>query len=617
MVNKQERLQLLQRQIARVERRLALLQRLGDRYSWARVAIFFVGVLLSIGAFFVHWQWGLALAVLTSVIFGVVASRHNTIERSIVRLTLWREIKRTHVARIQLNWSAIPAVEAAPALGEHPFAGDLDITGERSLHQLLNTAVSREGGWRLRDWLLTREPDLAVIRKRHDIIGELTPLTLFREKLTLKATLAGQQLAHQLEGQRLQRWLAQQNSSPLLLPLLWGSVVLNSITVILFVLNVVAGIPQYWSLALTCSLLLFFTTGNIRGHIFDDATYLRSSFRMLSSVFEYLERSPYGQRLSIKHLCEPFWLEPGLRPSALLRGTARIAAAAMLEKNRLLWILVNAFVPWDLYCAYRLQYYTERIAERLPKWLDAWFELEALSSLATFAYLNPEYVVPEIVPNEEGGRADLFRAQRLGHPLLPAEKKVTNDVVLNDVVIITGSNMSGKSTFLRSLGVNLCLAYAGGSVNAQRLQTTLFRLFTCIRVSDSLADGYSYFYAEVRRLKALLVELEREHPMPLFFLIDEIFKGTNNRERLIGSRAYVRALVGRHCLGCISTHDLELVSLANVLPGVTNAHFREDVKQGRMVFDYVLRAGPCPTTNALKIMELEGLPIEDQEEESS
>ncbi len=201
----------------------------------------------------------------------------------------------------------------------------------------------------------------------------------------------------------------------------------------------------------------------------------------------------------------------------------------------------------------------------------------------------------------------------MGHPLIEEEQKVVNDFAmhnLGDIVLITGSNMSGKSTFLRTLGINLCLAYAGAPVNAQSFSTSLFRVFTTIKVSDSVTEGYSYFYAEVRRLRALLDELQRPDRCPLFFLIDEIFKGTNNRERLIGSRAYIRALVGKNCAGAISTHDLELVKLADELPGITNYHFREDVVNGKMVFEYKLLPGPSPTTNALKIMQLEGLPIE-------
>ncbi|HVB61293.1 MAG TPA: hypothetical protein VNE61_08895, partial [Ktedonobacteraceae bacterium] len=146
-------------------------------------------------------------------------------------------------------------------------------------------------------------------------------------------------------------------------------------------------------------------------------------------------------------------------------------------------------------------------------------------------------------------------------------------------------------------------------VNAAALQVSPFRIFTCIKVSDSVTDGFSYFYAEVRRLKALLSALEQSADMPLFFLIDEIFRGTNNRERQIGSRAYIEALVGQNCMGALSTHDLELVKLAETLPHIVNYHFREEVIAGRMVFDYKLRPGPSPTTNALEIMRLEGLPV--------
>ena len=169
--------------------------------------------------------------------------------------------------------------------------------------------------------------------------------------------------------------------------------------------------------------------------------------------------------------------------------------------------------------------------------------------------------------------------------------------------------MSGKSTFLRTLGVNLCLAYIGGPVNANDMRVIPMRLFTCIQISDSLSNGISYFYAEVQRLKKLLEALQKEDDFPLFFLIDEIFRGTNNKERRIGSRAYVQSLIQGRGVGVISTHDLELVKLADEISGIRNFHFREDVRDERMVFDYRLRPGPCPTTNALKIMQLEGLPV--------
>lgn len=244
----------------------------------------------------------------------------------------------------------------------------------------------------------------------------------------------------------------------------------------------------------------------------------------------------------------------------------------------------------------------------LPEWLEIWFELEALCSLANFAYLNPDYTFPRVLARN---KQSVFEASGLGHPLIPKEQKVVNDFVLrenNEIVLITGSNMAGKSTFLRTLGINLCLAYSGSPVNASSLRTSLFEIYACIKVSDSLIDGYSYFYSEVRRLRGLLERLSAEPVLPIFFLVDEIYRGTNNFERSIGSAAYIHALAGKNCVGAISTHDLELVKLAASLPMLKNAHFKEDIHNGQMVFDYKIHAGPCPTRNALKIMELAGLP---------
>jgi DNA mismatch repair ATPase MutS len=245
-------------------------------------------------------------------------------------------------------------------------------------------------------------------------------------------------------------------------------------------------------------------------------------------------------------------------------------------------------------------------------WLDTWYQLEGLNSLANFAYLNPDGVFPMMSRGSGETFGRVFEAQDLGHPLIPDVERICNNFTIaqkGEIVIITGSNMAGKSTFLRTLGVNLTLAFSGGVVIAASFDTLPLRLFTCINVSDSLSDGISYFYAEVKRLKALLNELERKDTYPLFFLIDEIFRGTNNREREIGSRAYMKALTGQNGVGVISTHDLELVHLEDDVSGILNYHFREDVTGGRMVFDYRLRQGPCPTTNALKIMRLEGLPV--------
>src|SRR5260370_3121615 len=213
-----------------------------------------------------------------------------------------------------------------------------------------------------------------------------------------------------------------------------------------------------WLYCLLALLVLLMTTGGKR-EIMEDGKYVNYGFATLSSIFSYLETYHYGTHQHLKAFCEPFFRERERGPSQLLRRTARIAAAAMLRKNPFLWLPINVLLPWDYYCAYRLIEYKKQIAERLPIWLDTWFELEALCSLASFAYLNPDYQLPNVEPvaQSESGNGTLFSGKDLGHPLIPDEKKVTNDFTINEleeVIIITGSHMAGKSTVLRTRGVN-------------------------------------------------------------------------------------------------------------------------------------------------------------------
>ena len=611
MESKQERLDALQRHVGRVKGRIDRLEQVSDRLSWVRVTIFFVGLALAVLAFFFVRWWALIIAVVMLVVFNIVACYQRRIDRSIVRHRVWVQVQAMQMARIELNWERIPRVPTGEPGSDHPFAIDLDITGEHSLHRLLTVATSQGGSQRLLDWLLNTHPDMETIGRRQALVRELAAMPLFRDRLLVKSLIAARHVAEQWEGRRLLRWLEQEPPSPWLRPLLLVAVGLMVVNIALFLLAFLAGFPRYWMISLLATIVFLFATRKERGDLFEDTNFLRYAFAQLSGVFSYLETFRYGPHERVRQLCQPFFEDRQARPSLLVKRISRLSSAATLERNGLLWLIVNALAPWDFFIADRLAAYKKRLAKRLPLWLDTWFELEALNSLANFAYLNPEYSMPEVIAGAESGQIP-FKVRKMGHPLIPAGKKVVNDFEMDsmgEIALITGSNMSGKSTFLRTIGVNLCLAYAGGPADASSFQTRLFHVFTSMRVNDSVTEGYSYFYAEVRRLKALLSALD-ESDLPLFFLIDEIFRGTNNRERRIGSESYIRALAGRNCLGVISTHDLELVKLAETLPAIQNKHFREDVLDGHMVFDYILRPGPCPTTNALKIMQMEGLPVQ-------
>ena len=611
-----DRLKHLENRIARLIRRAEQLERVSNRYWTARRVLFVSGVLLALLSCKYSGQIvGWSLAGSSLALFCAVAVYHRRVRDSITNNSLMLNIKQIQLARIQLDWERLPLSDQSQdqSLSEttHPFAADLDITGERSLHRLLDSAVTREGSRRLKSWLLSLRPDALIIKKRQTLVHELKGSSLFRDKLQLYSTLASgdpKRRAGQWDSRVLVEWLEHPAPKDSLLWTVRLLGLLAGLNLTLILAYAFGLAPPVWPVAFVAYLAAMIVKQSRIGTAWGEVQELENVLRRFGSVFQYLESRRYKSCPALAEICVAF-TEKRKRPSTELKRVGRIASALGLRTNAILWLLVHAFLPWDFYFTYRLDLLKQDLGQLLPVWLDAWYELEAVNSLANFAYLNPSYVFPEIT-----SAPMVFEASALGHPLIKPEVKVCNDFELNEhcsIAILTGSNMAGKSTFVRTVGINLCLSYAGAPVNADRLRVSLFRVFTCIKVSDSVQDGLSYFYAEVKRLKLLLSATEAEHELRVLFLIDEIFRGTNNRERHIGSHAFIRALASRSmAVGIIATHDLELVKLSDEIPGIANFHFREEVSDGRMDFDYLLRSGPCTTTNALEIMRIEGLPTE-------
>jgi hypothetical protein len=610
------RLEQLDKQIARLRRRGVFLEAISRKYWNARRVIFVAGALLAL-AFcnFAGSTVAWFVAALLAIVFAIVTIFHTRVRDSITRNSLLLEIKQVQIARINLDWDRIPVADPHTFIAGHPFESDLDITGERSLHRLIDCAVTKEGSERLKAWLLNPRPDALSMDHRQRLVRELRSHSVFRDKLQLLSAFARLNTggptrkkggSTHWDSKILVDWIERSGSKNLLptLILLTILAVLNLICIWLWLEDV---IPRIWPLVFLIYVAASLLSQSKIATAWDELQDLEKALTHFKAVFRYLESRCYHNTPGLAEICAPFG-EEGKQPSIEIRKLGRLAAALGVRTNPLLALLFNVLVPWDFYFSYRLELVKKEIAHLLPRWLDAWHELESLNSLANFAYLNPGNEFPERRTGSHG-----FSAPNHGHPLVKPDAKVCNDFELNEdqrIVILTGSNMAGKSTFLRTAGVNLALAYAGAPVNAASMQASLFRLFTCIKVSDSVQDGLSYFYAEVKRLQALLAATGSGDELPVLFLIDEIFRGTNSRERLIGSRSYIRSLSQRRTMGLIATHDLELIKLADEIKGVTNYHFREEVFDSRMVFDYRLRPGPCPTTNALKIMRLEGLPVE-------
>jgi len=597
--------------VAKLDRMIALATASSSAFTRWRLILFIVGAICTIALYKMGWyQAGNGALIAFGALFLTVAAYHNRLESRVHRLRLWKQIKLVHLARLRLDWPHIPA-RSSSAPEPHPYAKDLDLVGPHSLLHLLDTTVSSHGQARLASWLLEQppKPDQWLLRRR--LVQELIPRSLFRDRLGLEAQLIGEQ---EINGRRLEAVLNHAVGFPRLTTVLAIQTLLAAATIGLGLSALLNWLPNYWMWSFALYALLYFWTDQGE-ELLEHAVGVHLELEKLGAVLGFVERHAKPRHTALANLWAPL-LAPGVNPPQLVRQAARTLHAISVKAHPVIHLAVNAFCPWDLWFTYRLQQIQAQVAGNLPTWLDRLAEVEAASALATFASLHPSYRWPDPLtadPQRNGAQARLS-AKGLAHPLIPETHRVSNDLALETlgtILLMTGSNMSGKSTFLRTLGINLCLAQAGAPVCAGLFEWTWVRLATCIRVDDSLEAGLSFFYAEVKRLKSLLDETADRSRAPVVFLIDEIFKGTNNRERLIGSRAFITALAQGNGFGLVTTHDLELTDLDKTVPGLRNAHFQETVAAGALQFDYKLRPGPCPTTNALRIMELEGLPVSE------
>jgi hypothetical protein len=597
-------------QSGRLGEMIGKLEKVSTQFSYIRGGYFVISILVlyliaqtgSDGIFFT------GLLALTGGFIYLVA-RHKRITDHKERLSFLKEIKEQHIARMELDWEKLPDYHFSKNMKAHPFAEDLHIAGNYSLHHLMDTSIYPKSSERLSDWLLNEHPEKEEIQTRQQLISDLLPLSGFRDRIQVQAFMSQKEISDKdWSMEKLLRWMNEPKEVTFFGTLFILSAL--SIANIVLLITAVAGITGPWVLLTFITYLSFYNYNSHKiAELFEAGYQIEKQMRRFGKILVYIEQFSFPGNSSLQNFFKSLKNQEE-SPSKYLKRVSRLAGAASLQANQVLWPLVNMVIPWDMFFSMKMEALKKELAPKLENWLDDFYELEALNSLANFAYLNPDCSFPEISEDPEV----LFEAKQLGHPLINDKERVSNDFIIKkdrDLFLITGSNMAGKSTFLRTVGINLAMAFAGAPVQAQYLKTNLFRLFTSINVKDSLEGGLSHFYAEVRRLRRLLDELESDHKLPLFFFVDEIFKGTNNRERFQGSTAFLKYVAGKNGIGMVSTHDLELASLEKEISQLSNWHFAETIENGKMSFEYRIKPGPCPTTNALKIMEIEGLPIDE------
>lgn len=589
--------QMYRERIAARTAETAAAQRQHVLLGYLRLALAVAGILVLWFAFHQHeisrW-WLLAVCA----VFVVVARRHSAVLQRRAEAERALRFFDRGLARIEDRWSELPPrrteaeVDAAGSL----FAGDLDLFRRGGLFELLDTARTSAGSDRLASWL--QQPALSeAVYARQKAVAELRTLHDLREDLAS----CGQADFEQLEVEGLKQWGASISPQvPIWLRWIAPALALATIAAAAWYLATDHGWPLL-AIVIVDAIITFALQKRTLA-LFRGAEQASDSLRLASTLIALWERTRFESSLLNDLQSELRSTE--MRSSQALKRLA-LLAAMMEQRGNFIMRVLDAPLMYSVQLAGAAQAWRAQHGAALGRWLHALGELEALESLATYSFEHPSDPFPEIVEAEP-----CFEASGLGHPLIADAKCVRNNVELSGatkLLLVSGSNMSGKSTLLRSVGVNVVLAMAGAPVCATRLRMTPLHVGASIQVNDSLQEGRSRFYAEILRLRAIC-ELAEQRP-PILFLLDELLDGTNSSDRLTGATGIAQALLASGAIGLISTHDLALTEIAGDDRALRNVHFEERIEDGEMSFDFKLRDGVVTTRNGVALMRLVGLKV--------
>ena len=592
------------RRLAARRDQIAVLTRADARISAARLLTFGAAVALAL----LVWQdviGSAAWLLIPAAVFLWLVVHHARViaaRRAAERVAAFYE---NGLARLEDRWAGTGEPGERHGDPEHPYAADLDLFGHGSLFELLSTARTRAGEQMLAGWL-KHPADAAEIRARHEAIAELTPLLDLREHLAV----VGDDIRAGVDPDALIAWAAE---PPTLAPrwLRWLSVVTTLI--VIAVVAVWATGTTGFMLVLMALALQGVATATQRArveHLLHASDAPARELGILLHVLVRLQR----ERFVAPRLVA---IQRELEAAAGTASTAIRRLQKLLElhdwEHNLMFAPMAAAVMWDTHIAWAVQQWRLANGRYVSHWVRAAGELEAFASLSAYRYEHPDDPFPQLVDSAGGGRSvAVFDGAALGHPLLAAARMIRNDVSLaadgTGLLVVSGSNMSGKSTLLRTVGVNAVLALAGAPVRATSLRLSPLALGATLRIQDSLQEGRSRFYAEITRIREL-ADLAGG-PIPLLFLLDELFHGTNSHDRLVGASGVLRGLLDKGAIGLITTHDLALTAVADTLaPRAANVHFEDVFEDGEIRFDYRMKPGPVTRSNAIALMRAVGLDV--------
>lgn len=577
--------------LAREKRRLSVI-------SWMRLVLFIAGVVISGILFTTGAVAGTSGVVITLILFLVLVRKFSM---SAERIRLFENLVRINVNELKAIDGDYSDFDGGSEYRDrsHDYSEDIDLFGDNSLFSYLNRTVTGHGSSMLATWLKGEGPGDEDLVARQEAVRELSLMPGWRQDF-MAAGPGGKSDISGMEA--LFRWLDEPQDARRMTLLKSLSAACPVTAVIALVMSVASLIP------VNAFIMVFLVNLIVEGVYLKRINAIHSSVTgrhgylslvmELINTFETMEFSSSLLQSVRKSLCS------GNRSAAgSIREFNAIVKSFDTRLNMFAGILLNGLFLWDIRCVVRLNRWREEVKNDLPSWIDQIGRVDGLISLANHAYNNPGYTYPVI--SDSG---PVFMAESLGHPLLSERRRITNDILVDkgQIVIITGANMAGKSTFLRSVAVNIVLARTGAPVCAAEMTARPFTLFTSMRTTDSLSHNESYFYAELQRLRVLKDRLEAGEE--IFFVLDEILKGTNSNDKSLGSRLFLRKLKGLGASGLIATHDTSLGDMEKEFPDtVVNRCFEIDIDGEEIFFDYRLRDGVTHRMNAALLMKQMGI----------
>jgi DNA mismatch repair ATPase MutS len=595
-----------------------------NNISNLRLAVFILGIIALIIMYLLkkYFLFDSILLDMLILLFYLAYIQKNITNKKKLLAALY-EVNEISTKRLNGRWKIFNDNGEEFIDKHHKYSYDLDIFGNNSLFQWMNTAHTYVGRLKLKEILTEKPQNEHNIYDRQSAIMELGPKVYFRQRLEAEGKII---YNNEQDPKKLFSWIGASENCRLKKQVTWILKILSMVTaitslmlairVINYLLNIFIDtdrslpkifyvIPYYvpiFLVSIQCIILRIKRKDRLKNLVV--AEKYNYNIKMYKGMLKHIEKYKFKSKY-ILNLYKKLYNNDGLGASKQLEAFSRICGSIANRRN-MLYSILNPILLLDYHWNISVESWKIKSGKNFKKWIDVIGELEVLSSISTIKYNNPCWTMPKIING-----SSRITAKTIGHPLL-GEKRVCNSLNIGksySVMLITGSNMSGKSTFMRTVGVNIILAYTGAPVCAEQFCCTIIDLYTCMRIDDNLAQNISSFYAEILKIKNI-VKASKERKNVLF-LLDEIFKGTNSIDRHTGAMILISQLSRNGNLGIVSTHDLELGKMADYKNSkIKNYHFSEYYTENKIYFDYKLKLGISSTRNAVYLMKLAGIEIE-------